>query len=112
MHIPSNLKFSEQNMILFYRTRIRWNKAPSGCAGVMDALFAAPMLSIAHHAQRHDVSFPNVAKAVEFWKTHGLLTEVTNQKRNRIFVAAPILDVTRPKPAHPARSVSASGSQN
>jgi len=76
-------------------------RLPSACAGVLDALFATPMLSIAHYAERHDENFQNVAKAVEFWQKHGLVKEATNQKRNRIFVAAPVLEVTRPKPLHP-----------
>jgi Fic family protein len=85
-----------------YRSMMTQQKrVPSACAGVLDALFASPMLSIAQHAERHNETFQNVAKAVEFWKKQGLLREATNQKRNRIFVAPSVLEVTRPKPAHP-----------
>ncbi|MGH8017701.1 MAG: Fic family protein [Opitutaceae bacterium] len=80
----------------------REKRVPSACASVLDALFAAPMLSIAQYAERHDENFQNISKAVEFWQKHGLVKEATNQKRNRIFVAPPVLEVTRPKPAHPA----------
>jgi Fic family protein len=76
-------------------------RVPSAAVGMLDALFASPMLAIAQHAERHNESFQNVSKAVEFWQKQGLLAEVTKQKRNRIFIAAPILDVTSPKPAHP-----------
>ncbi len=79
-------------------------RVPGACGGVLDALFASPMLSIAHYAERHQESFQNVSKAVEFWEKHDLVREATNQKRNRIFVAPPVLEVTRPKPAHPAPS--------
>lgn len=86
----------------YRRIMAQEKRVPSACPGVLDALFAAPMLSIAHHAERHQETFQTVAKAVEFWKKHGLVKEVTNQKRNRIFAAPPVLDITRPKPAHPA----------
>jgi len=86
----------------YRRIMAQQKRVPRASAQVLDALFAAPMLSIAHHAQRHGESFPNVAKAVDFWRKHGLLKEATNQKRNRVFVAEPILEVTRPRPAHPA----------
>ncbi len=75
-------------------------RVPSACAGVLDSLFAAPVFSIPHHAAQTGESFQNVAKAVEFWQKHGLLTEMTSQKRNRLFYAHPVLDLTRPKPAH------------
>lgn len=77
-------------------------RVPGACAGVLDALFAAPMLSISHYANRSGESFQNVSKAVAFWQNQGLLVEATNQKRNRIFVAPRVLEVTRPKPARPA----------
>jgi Fic family protein len=90
------------NLYNHYRKIMAQQKRlPSACAGVLDALFAAPMLSISQHAERHNLSFQNVTKAVEFWRQHGLVKESTNRKRNRIFVASPVLDVTRPKPARP-----------
>jgi len=76
-------------------------RVPGACAGVLDALFATPMFSISHYANRHGESFQNVSKAVAFWQAKGLLVEATNQKRNRLFVAPAVLDLTRPKPAHP-----------
>lgn len=75
-------------------------RVPGACAGVLDALFGAPMLSITQHADRHGESFQNVSKAVDFWRKHGLLVEATEQKRNRIFIAPPVLEITRPRPAH------------
>ena len=77
-------------------------RIPGSAAGILDAVFAAPMLSIAKHAERYDESYQNVSKAVEYWQERGLLVEATRQKRNRIFVAPPVLEITRPKPAHPA----------
>lgn len=85
----------------YRRVLAQEKRVPSACAGMLDALFAAPMLSISQYAERHNESFHNVSKAVKFWRAQGLLAEVTKQKRNRIFIAAPILEVTRPKPAHP-----------
>lgn len=82
----------------------REKRVPGACAGVLDALFAAPMLSIAQHAERQDESFQNVSKAVAFWEKHGLLVEATSQKRNRLFIAPSVLEITRPKPARAGRS--------
>lgn len=83
-----------------YRGIMDQNKrVPTACAGVLDALFGSPMLSISQHAERSGESYQNVAKAIEFWQKHQLVTEVTHQKRNRIYMAPQVMDVTRPKPA-------------
>lgn len=79
----------------------RGKRVPGACAGVLDAVFASPMLSIPTHARRTGESYQNVAKAVDFWSRHGLLTEVTLQQRNRIFTAPGVIELTRPKPSHP-----------
>ena len=73
-------------------------RPPIAAAGVLDSLFGSPMLSIAVHAGRCGESFQNVSKAVAFWQKHGLVTEITNQRRHRIFAAPEILKLTRPKP--------------
>jgi len=78
-----------------YRGIMDQNKrVPSACAGVLDALFAVPMLSISEYSDRTGESYQNVAKAIEFWMKHSLVTETTQQKRNRIFTAPPILKIT------------------
>jgi Fic family protein len=82
-----------------YRTLMDQEKrVPGAAASTLDALFAAPMLSIAQHSERSGMSYANVAKAVEFWVKHGLLTEVTMKQRYRIFTAPAIMDATRPRP--------------
>ncbi len=75
-------------------------RVPTASASVLDAIFAAPMISISQHAERSNESYQNVAKAVAFWEKHSLLSEATRQKRNRIFIATPVLEISRPKPAH------------
>lgn len=83
-----------------WRTVMDQAKRPPGaCAGVLDAVFAAPIISISHHAARSGHSYQNIAKAVAFWEKYGLLEEVTQQKRNRYFIAREVLDVTRPRPS-------------
>lgn len=74
-------------------------RLPSACPGVLDALFASPMLSISKHAEQTSDSYQNVSKAVEFWRKNGLLTEITQQQRNRIFAAPDILSLIRPTPS-------------
>lgn len=75
-------------------------RVPGASAGILDAIFATPMLSISNHAEHYGESYQNVSKAVEFWETHGLLVEATSRKRNRLFVAPSVLEITNPKPSH------------
>lgn len=72
-------------------------RPPTAAAGVLDSLFGSPMLSISVHASRSGESYQNVSKAVAFWQKHGFVTEITNQRRHRIFAAPEILKLTRPK---------------
>jgi Fic family protein len=86
---------------LYYRYRMVMDNSkrlPAATAGVLDALFGSPMLSISVHAQRSGESFQSVSKAVTFWEKQGLVAEITSQRRNRIFTAPEILKLTRPKP--------------
>lgn len=72
-------------------------RPPAAAAGVLDALFGSPMLSISGHAARNNESYQNVSKSIVFWQNHGLVTEVTNRRRNRIFAAPEVLKLTTPK---------------
>lgn len=51
-------------------------------------------LPISSHASRSGDSYHNVSKAVDFWQKHGLLTEITQQQRNRIFAAPEVFRLT------------------
>ncbi len=73
-------------------------RPPTAAAGMLDSLFGSPMLSIPVHASRSGESYQNVSKAVAFWQKHGLVTEITNQRRHRIFTAPEIIKLTRAKP--------------
>ncbi|MEO5712873.1 MAG: Fic family protein [Luteolibacter sp.] len=81
-----------------YRSILDTSKRPpTAAAGVLDSLFGSPMLSISVHAGRTGESYQSVSKAVAFWQKHGLVTEITNQRRHRIFAAPEILKLTRAK---------------
>lgn len=76
------------------RTRLKQGKrVPREAAQVLDRIYANPMISIARHAKRMGISYHNAKRGVDFWVEQGLLTEVTGQKRNRIFVANGILNL-------------------
>ena len=60
---------------------------------MLDRIFANPVISIAHHADRMGISYHNAKRGVDFWVEQGLLQEATGQKRNRIFVANDILNL-------------------
>jgi len=71
-----------------YRDLLRSSRrAPSAASGVLDAIFASPLLTISHHSEVHKLSHPTVSKAVEFWVAKGLLRELTGRRRNRLFHA-------------------------
>lgn len=71
-----------------HRTKLKEGKrVPTEAARVLDQVFGNPFLSIARYATRHNVSYHNASKGVEFWVDQGLLKEVTGQRRNRIFEA-------------------------
>lgn len=84
------------------RTLDQAKRPPGACVGVLDAVFASPMLSISAHAQQSGQSFQNVTKAVVFWQKHGLLIEANSQKRNRLYLAPDVLEITRPSASSPA----------
>ena len=73
-------------------------RVPGAAAGVLDAIFGSPMISVSNHAEKTGDSYANVAKAVAFWEKHGLLTEITSQRRNKIYAAREIIAMTRAKP--------------
>lgn len=76
----------------------REKRVPGAAAGVLDAIFGSPMISVTGHAEKTGDSYANVAKAVAFWEKHALLTEITNQRRNKIYAAPEIIAMTRAKP--------------
>jgi Fic family protein len=77
----------------------REKRVPGAAAGVLDSIFGTPMLSVTRHAESTGNTYANVAKAVAFWEKHGLLTEITNQRRNKIYSAPGVIDLTRPRPS-------------
>lgn len=74
-------------------------RVPTASAGVLDALFGSPLLSISQHARLSGESYQNVSKAVDFWQKHGFVKEITKKQRNRVFGAPEVSEITRPKPA-------------
>ncbi len=77
-----------------YRKRLKEGKrVPTESARILDQVFANAYISVARYAKRHNVSFHNASKGVEFWVNNGLLKEVTGQQRNRLFVADNILQI-------------------
>jgi Fic family protein len=71
-------------------------RVPAASAGVLDAIFASPMLTISQHAEQRNEDYRSVANAVLFWQKHGLLEEFTGQKRHRVFIAPRVLEMSRP----------------
>lgn len=81
-----------------YRTLMdQAKRVPGAAGGILDAVFGSPMLSIKSHSRNTGESYPNVAKGVAFWEKHGLLTEITQKQRNKIYAASEILELARAK---------------
>lgn len=81
--------YEKNRLALRDRTRV-----PQESARVLDHVFGNPFISIARYAERYDVSYHNANKGIQFWIEQGLLREFTGQKRNRVFVADEILNLT------------------
>jgi len=88
----------------YRRTQLQEAKRVPGAAdALLDTVFGNAFVSIAGYAKAHNEPYPNVAKAVEFWVSQGLLREATGNRRNRIFVADEIFAVMAPRPAEAER---------
>ena len=100
------LEDTEAILALYEQRRHELSEAkrvPRAAAGLLDAFFASPMLSIPQYCARAGESFPVVSKGIEFWQKRGLVTEITGNQRNRIFAAREISKLTTPKTAESSR---------
>ena len=75
-----------------YRELLKQAKRPPQTAGlILDELFANPVFNVSRYSGRTGVPYLNARKGVDFWLKHGLLREMTGQKRNRLYVAREII---------------------
>jgi len=70
-----------------YRRKYQSSRSSAGLLGLIDRLFAFPAVTIPAIQREFDVTFPTASKWIQVLEADGLLTEVTKQKKNRLYVA-------------------------
>ena len=73
-----------------YRTLLTGQRVPKIVNGLIDYLFANPVISISALSKAWEVPFPTVQRGVNYLVEKGILREITGGRRNRLFVAAEI----------------------
>lgn len=77
-------------------------RAPQAAGLVLDELFGNPVFSVSRFCGRTGAAYLNVSKGVDFWVRHGLLREITGQKRHRLFLAEDLMGLmAEPNPSAP-----------
>jgi Fic family protein len=76
-----------------YRERFRGAGYSSNLLALIDRLFESPVLTITDTAKALEVSFPTAQKSIGRLQEAGVLEEVTNRSKNRIYVAREVLRV-------------------
>lgn len=83
--------------LLALRERYRGPYQLGGRSGrllqVVDDLFERPTLTVSRVADRLGVTYPSAQKLVDRLVADGVVAEVTGQRRNRVYVAAEIVEV-------------------
>lgn len=76
-----------------YRARFQGTSYSSNLLAVIDRLFERPILSITDTAKSLGVTFQTAQKSIGRLQEAGVLEEVTNRAKNRIYVAREVLTV-------------------
>jgi Fic family protein len=82
-----------------YLTKLRATRyIPQTAHRLIDEIFMSPVLSIAGLARRWDRPFVSVQRGVDRLVEIGILREVTDKRRNRLYVASDLLTLLSPPP--------------
>lgn len=76
-----------------YDESLRSKKASASVLQLLDLLLANPWITIPKAQDHLGVTYPPAKKAVEYLASVGILREVENKERNRLFVAHEINDI-------------------
>jgi Fic family protein len=76
-----------------YRAMLGTKRVPQAALRLIDHLFISPVVSVTRLAQGWKVPFPTVQKGVGRLVELGILTEMTRQRRNRLYVAYELLEI-------------------
>ena len=76
-----------------YRDKCTEARSSALVLGMVDSLFAAPVLTIPGAAERLGVSWATASQSVHKLVDAGILAEVTGRQRHRVFSAVEIVDI-------------------
>ena len=91
-----------------FQEKIRSKRASALAAQVVDHLFTSPGVSVPLVKNLLKVSYPSANLTVQKLVEAGILSEVSGQKRNRVWLAPRILQILSPSQGKPAVDRSAS----
>lgn len=77
-----------------YRSRLVTMRAPNSALRLAEDLFVSPATTIGFAASRLGINWMTARAAIGFLVGAGILQEITGQRRDRIYVAEEIIDVT------------------
>jgi len=81
-----------QDLQLEWRGQLQKTRVTGLVLGTVDLLFESPILSANQVVKRFGVTHPTAMQALRRLEDHQIVQEVTGKKRNRIYVAANILE--------------------
>jgi Fic family protein len=81
-----------------YRTRYQRGRASAALLRVIDMLFESPAITVPRVEKALAVTYPTANKWIDALVQDGVLVEVTQRSRNRIFLATGIYDVLNAPP--------------
>ena len=76
-----------------YRALATGRRVPKVVNRLIDYLFASPVISISALSKTWEIPFPTIQRGVDYLIGKGKLSEITGQRRNRLFVAHEILNI-------------------
>lgn len=81
------------NLHYQYREMLGSRRVPQAALRLIDHLFVNPVVSVSRLSRSWQMSYPTVQKGVERLVDLGILSEMTGQQRNRLFVAHDLLNI-------------------
>lgn len=85
-----------------YRRTAEAAKMPATSFGVIDTFFATPILSLSTLTKNLGISYNAAQSAIRKLEDKGIVTEITGQQRNRVYLAPEVLEAIQLSTAAPA----------
>ena len=89
-----------------YRRTVETSKMPAAALSVVDSFFATPIISLPTLTKNVGMSYNAAQSAIKKLEAQGIISEISGQKRNRVYIASEILDVLQFPSAAPSDAAS------